>query len=122
VYLVDRPGLTQGTVALGELGVALGDPDAYALDVLGGIWNSFGGRLFDEIRSRAVRCRLTGRQADFLQHNVDGIGPYTWPPNKVKRSCCDCQLGPIVSYSFVPWNLCMSPPPPHSSSASSVRT
>jgi len=55
VYLIDRPGLTQATVALGELGVTLLDPDHFALDVLNDILNSFGGKLFDEIRSREVR-------------------------------------------------------------------
>ncbi|CAK0782146.1 hypothetical protein CVIRNUC_005584 [Coccomyxa viridis] len=52
VYLVDRPGLTQASVGMGELGISLGDPDDWALDVLGDILNSFGGRLFDRIRSR----------------------------------------------------------------------
>ncbi len=40
---------------MGELGISLGDPDDWALDVLGDILNSFGGRLFDRIRSREVR-------------------------------------------------------------------
>ncbi|BDA43216.1 Uncharacterized zinc protease-like protein y4wB [Coccomyxa sp. Obi] len=52
VYLVDRPGLTQASVLMGEPGISLADPDSYALDVLGDILNSFGGRLFDQIRSR----------------------------------------------------------------------
>lgn len=39
---------------MGELGISLGDPDDWALDVLGDILNSFGGRLFDRIRSREV--------------------------------------------------------------------
>ena len=55
VYLIDRPGLTQASVALGEVGVSLTDPDHYALDVLNDILNSFGGKLFDQIRSREVR-------------------------------------------------------------------
>ncbi len=46
----------QAAVAVGELGIQLGDPDGYALDVLGDILNSFGGRLFDRIRSREVRA------------------------------------------------------------------
>ncbi|KAK9830103.1 hypothetical protein WJX72_009788 [[Myrmecia] bisecta] len=52
VFLVDRPGATQATVALGEVGVVQTDPDAFALDVLNDILNSFGGRLFDQIRSK----------------------------------------------------------------------
>lgn len=39
-------------MTVGEPGVRLSDPDTYALDVLDGVLNSFGGRLFDEIRSR----------------------------------------------------------------------
>lgn len=46
-------------MAVGEVGVSLKDPDDYALDVLGDILNSFGGRLFDQIRSRQVRHNLT---------------------------------------------------------------
>ena len=41
-------------MGMGELGISLGDPDDWALDVLGDILNSFGGRLFDRIRSREV--------------------------------------------------------------------
>jgi len=52
VFLVDRPGATQASVAMAELGVEGMHPDECALDVLGGLLNSFGGRLFDDIRSR----------------------------------------------------------------------
>jgi predicted Zn-dependent peptidase len=55
VLLVDRPGLKQATVALGEPGVGLKDPDSPALDVLTSVLNNFGGRLFNQIRSREVR-------------------------------------------------------------------
>ena len=55
VLLVDRPGLKQATVALGEPGVGLRDPDSPALDVLTSVLNNFGGRLFNQIRSREVR-------------------------------------------------------------------
>ena len=48
------PGCMQASVGMGELGISLGDPDDWALDVLGDILNSFGGRLFDRIRSREV--------------------------------------------------------------------
>lgn len=44
----------QASVLLGEPGISLADADSYALDVLGDILNSFGGRLFDQIRSREV--------------------------------------------------------------------
>ena len=45
-------------MGMGELGISLGDPDDWALDVLGDILNSFGGRLFDRIRSREVQLHL----------------------------------------------------------------
>ena len=45
-------------MGIGELGISLGDPDDWALDVLGDILNSFGGRLFDRIRSREVQLHL----------------------------------------------------------------
>lgn len=54
VYLYDRPGLTQSTVVMGQIGVKMGDPDLFPLEVLNDILNSFGGRLFDQIRSREV--------------------------------------------------------------------
>ena len=55
VYLVHRPGQTQASIATGEVGINILDPDACALDILGDIFNGFGGRLFDELRSREVR-------------------------------------------------------------------
>ena len=48
----------QASVGMGELGISLGDPDDWALDVLGDILNSFGGRLFDRIRSREVKLAV----------------------------------------------------------------
>ncbi|MEW5306139.1 MAG: hypothetical protein WDW36_008628 [Sanguina aurantia] len=52
VYLVDRPGSTQASVAMAEPGVSLTDPAMFPLEVLGSVFNSFGGQLFDQIRSR----------------------------------------------------------------------
>lgn len=44
---------------MGEVGVDIADPDAPALDILNEILNSFGGKLFNEIRSKEVRhCNL----------------------------------------------------------------
>lgn len=48
---------------MGEVGVSANDPDMAALDVLGDILNSFGGRLFDRIRSREVRAPRLHHQA-----------------------------------------------------------
>lgn len=52
VLLLNRPGLQQATVLLGEPGVSIADPDAPSLDVLASVFNSFGGSLFDSVRSR----------------------------------------------------------------------
>lgn len=54
LFLVDRGGQTQASIAVGEVGIQLLDPDSFALDVLGDIMNGFGGRLFDELRSKEV--------------------------------------------------------------------
>ena len=52
---MDRGGQAQASIAVGEVGIELLDPDSFALDVLGDIMNGFGGRLFDELRSKEVR-------------------------------------------------------------------
>ncbi len=52
VFLVDRPKLTQSNVFLGHLGGKFDSPDYPALSVINGVLNSFGGRLFNEVRSR----------------------------------------------------------------------
>ncbi len=52
VFLIDRPQLTQSNVFLGHLGGQFDNPDYPALSVINGVLNSFGGRLFNEVRSR----------------------------------------------------------------------
>lgn len=52
VFLVDQPQLTQSYVQIGHLGGKLDSPDYAALDVLNGVLNGFGGRLFNSLRSR----------------------------------------------------------------------
>ncbi|GFH25412.1 LuxS/MPP-like metallohydrolase, partial [Haematococcus lacustris] len=52
LYVVDRPGLAQASVVVAEPGVRLEEPDSYPLEVLSTAFNSFGGQLFDQIRSR----------------------------------------------------------------------
>ena len=52
LFFVDRPQLTQSYVYLGHLGGQLDDPDYPALTVLNNVMNGFGGRLFNEVRSR----------------------------------------------------------------------
>ena len=51
-FLIDRPGLPQASVVLALPGVRLDDDDAPALDLLSGSLNSFGGRLFDGLRTK----------------------------------------------------------------------
>jgi zinc protease len=52
VFLVDQPQLSQSSVQIGHLGGQLNSPDHPALSVLNGVLNGFGGRLFNEIRTR----------------------------------------------------------------------
>jgi zinc protease len=52
VFLVDQPQLTQSYVQIGHLGGQFNSPDYPALDVLNGVLNGFGGRLFNSVRSR----------------------------------------------------------------------
>ena len=62
---------TQASIATGEVGINILDPDACALDVLGDIFNGFGGRLFDELRSREVR--LCPRWAPEGKRGLGGV-------------------------------------------------
>lgn len=52
VFFVQQPQLNQSFVQLGHLGGLLKDPDYATLDVVNNVMNGFGGRLFDEVRSR----------------------------------------------------------------------
>lgn len=52
IFVVNQPQLTQSYVQLGHLGGKLNNPDYPALDVLNQVMNGFGGRLFNEVRSR----------------------------------------------------------------------
>jgi zinc protease len=52
VFFVERPQLTQSTIQIGHLGGELNNPDYPALSVLNGVMNGFGGRLFNQVRSR----------------------------------------------------------------------
>jgi zinc protease len=52
VTLIDRPFLSQSYIQMGQLGGTLGDPDYPALALLNELLNSFGGRLYNEIRNR----------------------------------------------------------------------
>jgi zinc protease len=52
VFFVNQPQLTQSNVLIGHLGGQFNNPDYAALDVLNNVLNGFGGRLFNEVRSR----------------------------------------------------------------------
>jgi zinc protease len=52
VFFVNQPQLTQSTVQVGHLGGQLNSPDYAALSVMNEVLNGFGGRLFNEVRSR----------------------------------------------------------------------
>ena len=66
VFLIERPDSTQSNVMLGHLGDTFKNPDYAALSVMNGVLNGFGGRLFDEVRSRQG-----------LAYSVYGL----WSPN-----------------------------------------
>ncbi|WP_371819417.1 M16 family metallopeptidase [Tolypothrix sp. PCC 7910] len=52
VFFVNQPQLTQSNIYIGHLGGKLDSVDYPALDVVNGVLNGFGGRLFNEVRSR----------------------------------------------------------------------
>ena len=66
VYIIDRPELTQSSVAIGHIGGTLDNPDYPVLSVMNGLLNGFSGRLFNEVRSRQG-----------LAYSVYGV----WRPN-----------------------------------------
>jgi zinc protease len=52
IFLVNQPQLNQSQVQMGHLGGKNDSPDYPALSVMDEVLNGFGGRLFNEIRSR----------------------------------------------------------------------
>ena len=52
IFAVNRPQQTQSNILMGHIGGQLSSPDYPALSVLNGVLNGFGGRLFNEVRSR----------------------------------------------------------------------
>ena len=52
VFFVNQPQLTQSNVQIGHLGGQVNSPDYPALAVMNEVLNGFGGRLFNEVRSR----------------------------------------------------------------------
>lgn len=66
IFLVNQPQLTQSSILLGHIGGQFDNPDYPALSVLNEVLNGFGGRLFNEVRSRQG-----------LAYSVYGV----WNPN-----------------------------------------
>lgn len=52
VFVIEQPQLTQSYVEMGHLGGDFSNPDYPALSVLNDVLNGFGGRLFNNIRTR----------------------------------------------------------------------
>ncbi|NER78858.1 MAG: insulinase family protein [Leptolyngbya sp. SIO1D8] len=52
IFMVDQPQLSQSYVQIGHIGGLRNSPDYAALSVLNEVLNGFGGRLFNEVRSR----------------------------------------------------------------------
>lgn len=52
LYVVNQPQLTQSYIHIGHLGGRLDNPDHASMVVLNEVLNGFGGRLFNDIRSR----------------------------------------------------------------------
>ena len=52
IFAIDRPQQTQSSILMGHLGGQFDSPDYPTLSVLNGVLNGFGGRLFNEVRSR----------------------------------------------------------------------
>lgn len=52
VFFINQPQLTQSNILLGHLGGQFNSPDYATLDVMNNVLNGFGGRLFNEVRSR----------------------------------------------------------------------
>lgn len=51
-YFIEQPQLTQSYIQIGHIGDQLSSPDHAPLSVLNEVLNGFGGRLFNEVRSR----------------------------------------------------------------------
>ncbi|GAQ83813.1 peptidase m16 domain protein [Klebsormidium nitens] len=105
VYLVDKPGLTQGYVRFGELGVTIDDPDVFALDVLNNVLNGFGGRLFNEVRSReGLAYSVSGGWSPAIDHKglfsgggetrVDSVAKFIESTQRVLRVATTEEVGP----------------------------
>ncbi|NJK54378.1 MAG: insulinase family protein [Leptolyngbyaceae cyanobacterium SU_3_3] len=52
IFFVNQPQLTQSYIQVGHLGDTLRSPDYPALSVMDNVLSGFGGRLFNEVRSR----------------------------------------------------------------------
>ncbi|MFN9174671.1 MAG: M16 family metallopeptidase [Synechocystis sp.] len=62
VFVADLPHVTQSNVLLGQIDGKVDDPDYPALSVMNGVLGGFGGRLFNNIRSKqGLAYSVSGR-------------------------------------------------------------
>jgi zinc protease len=52
IFAIERPQQTQSNILLGHIGGRFDSPDYPTLSILNGVLNGFGGRLFNQVRSR----------------------------------------------------------------------
>jgi predicted Zn-dependent peptidase len=76
IYLVDRPGAAQSVINIGHVGVARGNPDFYALQVMNSILGGGGsGRLFMNLNLREDKGYTYGASSNFQFRRA--AGPFT---------------------------------------------
>ncbi|GAX72597.1 hypothetical protein CEUSTIGMA_g53.t1 [Chlamydomonas eustigma] len=72
IFFVDKPGVLQASVEVAEPGLELTHPDVPALEVLTGMYNGFGGTLFnqDPVSLYGSRiCRVEAQAATVVTHH-----------------------------------------------------
>jgi len=79
LFVIDQPQLSQSSVRFGHVGGRFDDPDYPAMRVVSEVLNGFGGRLFDEIRSRRglAYSVFSGWQVDFDREGFLTVGAQT---------------------------------------------
>ncbi|MEM6519006.1 MAG: pitrilysin family protein [Cyanobacteria bacterium P01_D01_bin.71] len=103
VFLVDQPQLSQSYVQVGHIGGQRNEPDYVELAVMNEVLNGFGGRLFNEVRSRqglayvvyafwAARYDYDGIFIGGGQTRSDATVPFI---ESVKKEIADIRQAPI---------------------------
>jgi predicted Zn-dependent peptidase len=103
VYLVDKPGAVQSVVAIGRIGVARTNPDAYALEVLNTILGgSFTSRLNQNLREDKGYTYGASSSFDF------GIAPGAFRASAAVQTQ---STGPALAEFMVELNRILEPIP-----------